>query len=149
MRLNKLKRQQGIKKPSKRLGRGCGSGKGMHTVGRGQKGQLSRSGGKVPIGFEGGQEPLYKKLPHIGGFTNPRSKEIKSVPLSDFNSFRKGSTVTPADLIKVGILKKLPKHGVKILSKGDLKKELKFQGFLMSKAVVRKLKESGSEVLSA
>jgi len=63
MNLNKLKRQQGIKRPSKRIGRGCGSGKGMHTVGRGQKGQLSRSGGKVSIGFEGGQEPLYKRLP--------------------------------------------------------------------------------------
>jgi len=149
MRLNKLRRQQGIQKPSKRIGRGCGSGKGMHTVGRGQKGQLSRSGGKVSVGFEGGQEPLYKKLPHIGGFTNPRSKEIKSVSLSAFNSFRKGSIVKPADLVKVGIFKKLPKHGVKILSNGDLKKELKFQGFLMSKSVVDKIKKSGSEVLNA
>jgi len=148
MNLNKLKRQQGIKRPSKRIGRGCGSGKGMHTVGRGQKGQLSRSGGKVSIGFEGGQEPLYKRLPQIGGFRNPRSKQIKTVSLRDFNVFRKGSTVKPKDLIEIGVLKKLPKHGVKILSNGDLKKELKFQGFLMSKSVMDKIEKSGSEVLN-
>jgi len=148
MQLNRLSRQQGIRKPSKRLGRGCGSGKGMHTVGRGQKGQLSRSGGKVSIGFEGGQEPLYKKLPQIGGFTNPRSKEIKLVSLSAFNSFRKGSTVKPDDLVEAGILRKLPRHGVKILSNGDLKKELKFRGFLMSKSAADKIKKSGSKVLN-
>ena len=148
MQLNKLGRQQGIKKPAKRLGRGRGSGKGMHTVGRGQKGQLSRSGGKVSVGFEGGQEPLYKKIPQIGGFTNSRSKKIKLVSLSVFNSFRKGSTVGPDDLVKAGILRKLPRHGVKILSNGDLKKELKFRGFLMSKSAMDKIKKSGSKVLN-
>jgi large subunit ribosomal protein L15 len=149
MDLSKLKKQKGIKKKSKRVGRGQASGKGDHTVGKGKKGQLSRSGGKVPVGFEGGQVPLYKRLPQIGGFKNPRSREIGVVSLETFNSFRKGSTVTPENLVEEGIIKKVPRHGVKILDNGELEKELKFKGFLMSKGAKAKIEESGSEILNA
>ncbi len=149
MDLSKLEEQKGKKKKAKRVGRGGGSGKGMHTVGRGQKGQLSRSGGKPPFGFEGGQVPLYKKLPQIGGFRNPRSRRIVAVGLEIFNTFRKGSTIVPEDLVEKGIIKVVPKHGVKILANGELKKELKFKGFLMSLEAERKIKKSGSEILDA
>ncbi|MBD3366098.1 50S ribosomal protein L15 [candidate division WWE3 bacterium] len=149
MDLSKLKKQKGIKNPSKRVGRGCGSGKGMHTVGAGMKGQLSRSGGKPPVGFEGGQVPLYKRLPHIGGFRNPRSKKIAAISLETLNTFRKGSTVTPQDLVEKKILKRVPRHGVKILANGELEKELKLQGFLMSKSARAKIEKSGSEILDA
>ncbi len=149
MDLSELKKQKGTREPAKRIGRGRGSGKGMHTVGKGKKGQLSRSGGSVPIGFEGGQTPLYKRLPQIGGFKNPRSKKIAAVPLEIFNSFRKGTTVTPRKLIEEGIIKSVPRHGVKILANGELKKELKFENFLMSKAAKSKIEKSGSEILNA
>ena len=147
--LSNLIRQEGTKKSAKRLGRGRGSGKGMHTVGKGQKGQLSRTGHSIPIGFEGGQVPLHKRLPHIGGFRNPRYKNITSVSLSVFNGFRKGSKVTPADLVKTKIIKSPSKHGVKIILKGNLEKNLKFEGFLMSEGARRKIEESGSEILNA
>lgn len=149
MDLSKLKKQKGIGKPAKRIGRGCGSGKGMHTVGKGTKGQLSRSGANLPTGFEGGQIPLYKRLPHIGGFKNPTSKDIVSISLDVLNNFRKGSTVTPQDLVEKGIMKRIPKHGVKILANGELKKELKLEGFLFSKSAKEKVIKSGSEILNA
>ena len=149
MDLSKLKRQKGIKGPAKRIGRGQASGKGDHTVGKGKKGQLSRSGGKVPIGFEGGQVPLYKRLPQIGGFRNHRSRKIQAVSLEIFNTFRKGSTITPEKLLEEGIIKEVPRHGVKILANGELEKELKFEGFLMSKGAKAKIEESGSEILNA
>jgi large subunit ribosomal protein L15 len=149
MDLSKLEKQKGVCHKAKRVGRGQGSGKGDHTVGKGMKGQLSRSGGKPPFGFEGGQVPLHKRLPHIGGFKNPNARKIESVSLDAFNVFRKGSLVTPNDLLEKGIIRKLPKHGVKILGSGELKKELKFEGFLMSKSAKKKIEESGSEILNA
>jgi len=149
MNLSKLSKKSGVVGKSKRVGRGCGSGKGMHTTGRGQKGQKARTGYNLPVGFEGGQIPLFKKLPHIGGFKSPRAKKIIGVPLSSFNSFRKGSMVKPTDLLEKKIIKKMPKHGVKILSTGSLEKELTFSGFLMSASAKAKIEESGSKILNA
>jgi large subunit ribosomal protein L15 len=79
MNLSNLTRHDGIKRKGKRLGRGIGSGKGGHTVGRGTKGQKARRGSKFTVGFEGGQVPLYKRLPQLGGFKNSRSKQIGTV----------------------------------------------------------------------
>lgn len=148
MELSKLQKQLGKIKSVKRVGRGCGSGKGMHTTGRGAKGQKARTGSRPPLGYEGGQEPLFKKLPHIGGFKNYRSKEIVGVSLKDFNSFKKGSIVTPQDLVKEGILRSVPKRGVKVLSNGALEKELTFSGFLMSASAKTKIEESGSKIIN-
>lgn len=148
MDLSNLPRQKGIKSPAKRIGRGCGSGKGMHTVGYGTKGQLSRSGASLPTGFEGGQIPLYKKLPHIGGFRNPTSKKITAISLEILNIFRKGSTVTPQDLVEKKLIKRVPRDGVKILANGKLTKKITLEGFLLSKSARQKIEESGSKILN-
>ncbi|MBN1162278.1 50S ribosomal protein L15 [Patescibacteria group bacterium] len=129
----------------KRIGRGYGSCKGGHTVGRGAKGQKARS--KVPSGFEGGQIPLYKKIPQIGGFSNPTRKRIAAVTVDRLNAFDAGSEVTPDLLVEKGILKKLPKHGVKLLAKGKLEKKISLKGFSYSKGAEKLIKDSGSKVV--
>ncbi len=142
MELSKL--LKGNKKKSKRLGRGYGSGKGGHTVGRGAKGQKARN--KVPAGFEGGQTPLYKRVPQWGGFRSPWAKGIVGVSLSRFNVFRAGSTVTPEDLVEKGMLKKLPKRGVKVLGTGDIKKSLTFSGFAFSESAKKKIEKADGKI---
>lgn len=143
MDLSNLPKIKGNKKRRIRVGRGMGSGKGGHTVGKGMKGQKSRSGNSIPTGFEGGQVPLYKKLPKIGGFRNPNAKQIKGITLDKFNVFKAGSEVTPNDLVEKKIFKKLPKHGVKILNRGSLDKKLNFKGFLYTKGAKQAIEESG------
>lgn len=133
-------------KGKKRIGRGIGSGKGGHTVGSGQKGQKSRSGKKPNLGFEGGQTPLYKKLPKIGGFRNVSSKESHIVNLDVFNSFKEGQEVNPKDLVEKKIIKYVPKGGVKVLSDGELKKKLVLKGFGVSKKAKDKIESSGSTI---
>lgn len=146
MNLSRLQGQYGRIKKSKRVGRGCGSGKGMHTTGRGTKGQLARTGGKPPFGHEGGQEPLFKRLPQIGGFKSLRPKDIATISLKDLNQFDNGSVVLPRDLVDRKILKKFPKDGVKILANGTLEKKLTLAGFLASKSALEKLIKGGSKV---
>jgi large subunit ribosomal protein L15 len=141
MRLNSLKKIKGNKSKSKRLGRGFGSGKGGHTVGRGSKGQKARS--KIPFGFEGGQIPLYKKMPQIGGFRSFRPKRITHVSLSDFNVFSANTVVEPKDLVEKGVIKKAPKHGVKILANGEIEKKITFKGFLTSESAKKKIEKAG------
>ncbi|MEZ6255883.1 MAG: 50S ribosomal protein L15 [Patescibacteria group bacterium] len=139
MNLSNLTKLKGTKSKKIRLGRGIGSGKGGHTVGFGMKGQKSRSGNSIPVGFEGGQLPTYRKLPTFGGFNNPTKKDIVAVSFSDFNSFDDGITVTPLDLVKSKRLKKLPRHGVKILNSGALLKKISFEGFAYSKTAKEKI----------
>lgn len=146
MELHNLPKIRGNKKGAKRIGRGTGSGKGDHTVGRGMKGQKSRSGYRVPFGFEGGQIPLFRKLPMIGGFKNPTKKQIVHISLNDLNVFKSGEKVTPDMLSKKGRFKKLPKHGVKILATGEITKKLSLSGFLMSKAAKDKLEKAGCTI---
>lgn len=146
MNLSSLAKNKGIRRKGKRLGRGIGSGKGGHTVGRGTKGQKARRGSKFTVGFEGGQVPLYKRLPQIGGFNNRRSKKIGVINLNVFNRFDNGTKVTPESLVELGIFKKLPKDGVKILAGGKLEKKLTISGFLYSENAEDKIKKSGSEI---
>ncbi len=141
MELKKLKKLNGNKTKKKRLGRGYGSGKGGHTVGKGMKGQKSRQGNSIPYGFEGGQVPLFKKLPKIGGFSNPTKKQIKGVNILSFNVFNDGDVVTPEMLVEKGIIRSVPKHGVKILGGGDLKKKIELKGFLFSQSAKDKLEK--------
>src|SRR3954452_14980552 len=101
----------------KRVGRGIGSGKGK-TAGRGTKGQNSRSGGGVRPGFEGGQNPLFRRLPKRG-FTNINRKEFAIVNLDTLNRFEEGTEVTPALLIETGVVSS-EKSGIKILGNGTL-----------------------------
>jgi large subunit ribosomal protein L15 len=145
MELHNLKKIK-LDKGKKRLGRGIGSGKGGHTVGKGQKGQKSRSGKKPNLGFEGGQTPLYKKLPKIGGFKSTAKKESYSINLDILNSFKEGEEVTPEKLVEKKIIKKVPSGGIKILSKGELKKKIDLKGFEFSKKAKEKIESSGSKI---
>ena len=145
--LDKLKPAKGAKRIGKRVGRGPGSGLGK-TAGKGSKGQKSRSGYSHRRGFEGGQMPLHRRIPKRG-FTNIFRKEYAIVNLEQLNVFRKGDEVTPLKILEKGIVKNL-KSGLKILGKGDLKKELTISAHKFSGSALKKIQESGgkAEVLS-
>ncbi|MDQ0999867.1 50S ribosomal protein L15 [Bacillus sp. EB106-08-02-XG196] len=121
MKLHELKPAEGSRKERKRLGRGIGSGQGK-TAGKGHKGQNARSGGGVRLGFEGGQTPLFRRLPKRG-FTNINRKEFAIVNLDVLNQFEEGTEVTPELLIETGVVKN-EKAGIKILAKGNVEKKL-------------------------
>ena len=117
MKLHELKPAERSRKNRKRVGRGMASGHGK-TSGRGHKGQNARSGGGVRPGFEGGQNPIYRRLPKRG-FHNPNRTEYAIVNLSTLNRFEEGTEVTPALLQETGIVKNL-RDGLKILGDGEL-----------------------------
>lgn len=121
MKLHELKPAKGSTKTRNRVGRGVATGNGK-TSGRGQKGQNSRSGGGVRLGFEGGQNPIFKRLPKRG-FTNYTRKEYAIVNIETLNRFDSGTEVTPELLIKEGVVSKT-KNGVKILGDGNVVKDL-------------------------
>ena len=117
MKLHELQPAAGSKKTRTRVGRGLGSGLGK-TSRRGQKGQNSRSGGGVRSGFEGGQMPLYRRLPKRG-FNNVFAKQYAEVNVEQLNRFEDGATVDPVALIEAGILKNV-RDGIRILGNGTL-----------------------------
>ena len=144
MKLNELKPVEGAKHAKKRVGRGIGSGIGK-TSGRGQKGQNSRSGGGVRPGYEGGQTPLFKRLPKRG-FTNIHRHEYANVNLGDINAlFEAGAVVDLEALKKVGLVKK-EYEGVKILGNGELDKALTIKAVKFSKSAVEKISKAGGTV---
>lgn len=146
MRLDNLIKLH-TEKPKKRVGRGVGSGKGGHTTGRGTKGQKARVGYKIPLGFEGGQTPLYKRMPKIGRFNNRKYRKTIGVSISSLKSFNNGSTIVPNDLVEIGILKKLTKYTiVKVLGKGILTKKLNLKGFHYSESVRKEIEKAGGSV---
>jgi large subunit ribosomal protein L15 len=122
-----------------RVGRGHGSGNGK-TAGKGHKGQKARSG-SPRIGFEGGQMPLYRRLPKRG-FTNRNTKEIVSINITELNRFEDGMTVTVETLIESGVIKN-PKDGVKILGNGELTKKLDVKADRFSASAAEKIKALG------
>lgn len=142
MKLHELKPQVGEKKSRKRVGRGIGSGLGK-TSGRGHKGQKARSGGSVRPGFEGGQNPLYVRLPKRG-FKNIFRKEFVEVNIEELNRFADDTIVTPELLLESGIIKKV-KDGVKILGKGELEKKLEVRANRFSKSAVEKITAAGGK----
>lgn len=121
MKLHELKAAEGSRKVRNRVGRGTSSGNGK-TSGRGQKGQKARSGGGVRLGFEGGQTPLFRRIPKRG-FTNINTKEYALVNLDQLNVFDDGTEVTPAILKDAGIVR-AEKSGVKVLGNGELTKKI-------------------------
>ena len=126
-----------------RVGRGPGSGLGK-TSGRGQKGQKARSGGSINPVFEGGQLPLYRRLPKRG-FTNALFKTTyATINVEDLNVFEDGTVVTPALLKDKGIIKK-GLDGLKVLGNGKLERKLTIQANKFSKTALEKIKESGSK----
>lgn len=144
MKLHELKPAEGSRQTRKRVGRGTSSGTGK-TAGRGQKGQKARSGGGVRLGFEGGQTPLFRRLPKRG-FTNINRKEYAIVNLETLNNrFEDGAEVTPVTLIEAGIIKN-EKAGVKILGKGELSKKLTVKAAKFSKTAEEAIKAAGGSV---
>ncbi|WP_138204914.1 50S ribosomal protein L15 [Haloimpatiens lingqiaonensis] len=143
MKLHELKPAAGSTKTPKRVGRGYGSGLGK-TSGRGQDGQNGRAGGGVRPGFEGGQMPLYRRLPKRG-FTNIFAKKFAVVNLDRLNEFEDGTEVTPAVLLEKGIVKKLY-DGVKVLGNGNIEKKLNVKATKFSKSAVEKIEAAGGKV---
>ena len=122
-----------------RVGRGHGSGNGK-TAGKGHKGQKARSGAPRP-GFEGGQMPLYRRLPKRG-FTNRNTKDIVSINITELNRFEDGTVVTIETLVENGVIKN-PKDGVKILGNGDLTKKLTVKANAFSASAAEKIQALG------
>lgn len=143
MKLHELRPAEGSTKNKKRLGRGTASGQGK-SAGKGQKGQNSRSGGGVRLGFEGGQMPLYRRLPKVG-FTNIWRKEYAVVNLSDLDVFENGTVITIEALKEAGLVKAM-KAGVKILGTGDITKSLTVQANKFSKSAAEKINAAGGKV---
>ena len=139
MKLHELSPVEGSKKDSKRIGRGHGSGWGK-TSGKGHKGQKARSGAPR-LGFEGGQMPLYRRIPKRG-FKNRNRLEIVAINISALEKFDNGADVTVDTLIESGIVKN-PKDGVKILGNGELTKKLNVKANAFSASAKEKIEALG------
>jgi len=143
MRINDLSPAPKSVKKRKRVGRGCGSGHGSTSC-RGSKGQNSRSGGGVRAGFEGGQMPLYRRVPKRG-FTNVFKKHYSIVNIEKLNLFDNGDVVTAKELIEKGIIKKID-DGVKILAKGTINKKIILKVNKFSQKAAEKIESAGGKI---
>ena len=142
MNLNELVPAPGSRTKPYRKGRGIGSGNGK-TAGKGHKGQNARSGGGVRPGFEGGQMPLYRRLPKRG-FTNVFAKKYVEVNLSSLNAFEEGSVVTAELLKNMGIISKVC-DGIVILGNGDIEKKLTVKAAKFTKSAQEKILAVGGK----
>ena len=143
MKLHTVKPNPYATKNRKRVGRGPGSGTGK-TAGRGENGQNSRSGGGVRIGFEGGQTPLFRRLPKRG-FSNAKFKKVYAViNLSDLNRFEDGATVTPEILKDMGLVKNAL-DGIKVLGSGKLEKKLTVKANKFSASAFEQIEKLGGK----
>ncbi len=140
MILSNLKVPKGAKKRKKIVGRGNGSGHGK-TACKGNKGQRSRSGGKIRRGFEGGQMPLYRRVPKRG-FTSRTREKIVIINVEKLDCFKDGLIVSHEQLIGKGLLKSQDSL-IKILGRGDLKKKLKVKAHSFSDTAARKIRDAG------
>ncbi len=143
MKLHTITPAEGAIKARKRVGRGPGSGTGK-TAGRGENGQNSRSGGGVRVGFEGGQTPLFRRLPKRG-FSNARFKKVYEViNLDDLNRFEDGAEVNPEILKEMGLVKKAI-DGIKVLGNGTLKKKLNVKANKFSLSAKKQIEDLGGK----
>ena len=142
MRIHELRAVEGATKAPKRKGRGTGSGNGT-TAGRGMNGQNSRSGGGVRLGFEGGQMPLYRRLPKRG-FNNKWATVYTPINVEDLNRFEAGTVVTQEVLEAAGIVKQV-KDGIKVLGNGELKVALTVVADKFTKSAVEKIEAAGGK----
>lgn len=143
MELHNLKPAKGATHKKKRVGRGPGSGHGK-TACRGNKGQRSRSGHSMQPGFEGGQMPLHRRLPKRG-FTNIFRREYAVINLDQLNIFKAGTTVTPEELVRRGLVKRSV-NGIKILAEGELKTALIVRAHKFSSNAAKKIQSAGGTV---
>ncbi len=142
MKLHELSPAPGSAKDAWRKGRGTGSGNGK-TAGKGHKGQNARSGGGVRIGFEGGQLPLYRKLPKRG-FHNHFAKEYAIVNVSDLNKFEDGAKIDLETLMNAGIIRK-PLCGLKVLGDGEITKKVTVEAAIFSASAKEKIEAAGGK----
>jgi len=142
MKLHELKAAEGARKNRNRVGRGMSSGNGK-TSGRGHKGQKARSGGGTRPGFEGGQMPLFQRLPKRG-FTNINRKEYSIVNLDTLNRFEEGTEITPELLLENGVVSKL-NDGIKILGKGTIEKKLTVKAHKFSASAKEAIEAAGGK----
>lgn len=143
MKLHELKYNEGSIKNSKRVGRGTSSGHGK-TAGRGQKGQNSRSGGGVRPGFEGGQNPLFRRVPKRGFNNYEFQTRYAVINVGDLNKFEDGAEVTPEILKEMGLVKK-QLDGIKVLGNGNLEKKLTVKATMFSKTAKEKIEKTGGK----
>lgn len=143
MKLHELSPAEGSVTPAYRKGRGPGSGNGK-TAGKGHKGQNARSGGGVRPGFEGGQLPLYRKLPKRG-FYNRFAKEYSVVNVEALNKFEDGAVVDLAVLAEAGVVSQ-PKNALKILGKGELAKKITVKAAIFSASAKEKIEAAGGKI---
>ena len=142
MKLNELSPVAGSTHSKFRKGRGNGSGNGK-TAGRGQKGQKSRSGGGVRVGFEGGQMPLARRIPKRG-FNNIFAKPLTAINVSALDKFDDGETINAAKLLASGVLSKC-EYGLKILGNGEITKKLTVQANAFSESAKQKIEAAGGK----
>ena len=143
MKLHELRPAEGAVSSKKRLARGTATGQGK-TSGRGQKGQKSRSGGGVRVGFEGGQMPLYRRLPKRG-FKNPFKKVYTLVNVETLNRFENGTEITAELLKETGVISKIQKDGVKILGEGNLEKAVTVKAAKFTASAQEKIEKAGGK----
>ena len=144
MKLHELSPQEGSVKAGFRKGRGAGSGNGK-TAGKGHKGQNARSGGGVRPGFEGGQLPLYRKLPKRG-FKNVRfAKQYTVINVQSLNKFNDGEVVDVAALLEAGVINDVKANGVKVLGEGELTKKLTVKAAIFSAGAKEKIEAVGGK----
>ena len=144
MKLHELSPEEGSVKTRFRKGRGAGSGNGK-TAGKGHKGQNARSGGGVRPGFEGGQLPLYRKLPKRGFKNYLFGKVYTVVNVESLNKFNNGEVVDAAALLAKGIISDVAKNGVKVLGEGELKKNLTVKAAVFSGTAKEKIEAAGGK----
>ena len=142
MRLHDLRPAEGSTKSKKRVGRGTGSGLGT-TAGRGMNGQNSRSGGGVRPGFEGGQIPLFRRIPKRG-FNNKFKKQWTIVNVELLNDFEDGTEITPDVLLQTGVVSKI-EYGIKILGDGELNKKLTVKANKFTQSAISKIEAAGGK----
>lgn len=143
MKLHTIYQPEGAIKAKKRVGRGIGTGLGK-TSGKGHKGQNARSGGGVRPGFEGGQLPLYRRLPKRGFSNAPFKTEYATINISDLENFEDGAVVTPELLNEMGIVKK-QLAGIKVLGDGELTKKITVKASKFSKTAIEKIEKTGGK----
>ena len=143
MKLNELRYTDGSKSTAKRVGRGTSSGMGK-TSGRGQKGQKSRTGGGVRPGFEGGQNPLFRRIPKRGFNNYNFQVKYAVINVSDLNKFEDGAEITPELLKEMGLVKK-QLDGIKVLGNGTLDKKLTVKASVFSKVAKEKIEKNGGK----
>jgi len=143
MKLHELRPSEGSTKSKKRVGRGSGSGLGT-TSGRGNNGQNARSGGGVRPGFEGGQMPLFRRLPKRGFNNTKFGKNWTIVNIDDLNIFEAGTVITPELLLECGLLRKM-EHGLKVLGDGELSKALTIKAHKFTQSAIEKIEAAGGK----